>query len=323
MKNGDDAVPIGTRTQLLYKPFAACVHGGLRNHRENVMPRSDSSKPMRSGKVSGSDKKSDGSNSAARRTTTTKKPSAKAANSTASAKSSQASERRPQRSRKESRDALRQRTAAVVELLKQRYPRAECALRHRNAFELLVATILSAQCTDARVNMVTPALFERYPTPADLATSTQEDVEQIIQSTGFFRAKAKNIREMARQLVDRFAGEIPRSLEEMITLPGVGRKTANVVLGTVYGLATGVVVDTHVQRITQLLGLVTVSQPEKIEQVLMDLLPVAEWIEFSHRLIHHGRQICIARRPQCDTCPLLPQCHRVGLELLADAQDSE
>jgi endonuclease-3 len=186
-------------------------------------------------------------------------------------------------------------------------------LRHDNPFQLLVATILSAQCTDERVNMVTPTLFAKYPTPADLASSRQSDVEKIIQSTGFFRAKATNLRGMAQVLVQQFGGELPRTLEAMISLPGVGRKTANVVLGTAFGLPTGVVVDTHVKRIARRLGLTKHLDPEKIEQDLASLLPKSEWINFSHRLIHHGRRICNARKPNCPECPLLKLCPRVGL----------
>jgi endonuclease-3 len=197
--------------------------------------------------------------------------------------------------------------------LRKAYPDAECALHHKNAYQLIAATILSAQCTDERVNMVTPELFRRYPTPADLAGSRQQDVEKIVQSCGFFRAKATSLRGMAQKLVERFGGEVPKQLEELVALPGVGRKTANVVLGTAFGIATGVVVDTHVKRITRLLGLTRSSTPEAIEQDLMSLLPKKEWIDFSHRLIHHGRRICIARRPRCLECPLLKLCDRVGL----------
>ena len=201
----------------------------------------------------------------------------------------------------------------IARALATAYPDAVCALHHDSAYQLLVATILSAQCTDERVNKVTPALFKKYPTPAKLAEAEQSDVEDIIRSTGFFRAKANNLRGMARTLTDDFDGEIPKTVAEMTTLPGVGRKTANVVLGTIYGLATGVVVDTHVTRITNLLGLTTNTDAVKIEQDLMALLPETEWIDFSHRLIHHGRRICIARRPQCLECPLLKLCDRVGL----------
>ena len=210
-------------------------------------------------------------------------------------------------------DARKQQALEVARLLKKRYGEAECALHHDSPFQLLTATILSAQCTDERVNMVTPHLFKKYPTPAALAEATQADVESIIQSIGFFRAKSTNIRGMARQLVENHDGEIPQTLDELVQLPGVGRKTANVVLGTAFGITSGVVVDTHVRRITGLLGLTKNTDPVKIEADLQKLLPYSEWIQFSHRLIHHGRQICIARRPKCTECPLLPHCRRVGL----------
>jgi endonuclease-3 len=207
----------------------------------------------------------------------------------------------------------RQHARKIVRLLQQTYPDVSCALQHADAYQLVVATILSAQCTDERVNMVTPALFEKYPGPADLAAARQTDVERLIQSTGFFRNKAKSLIGMARGLVDKHKGEVPRTLDELVHLPGVGRKTANVVLGTAFGIPSGVVVDTHVERISKLLGLTTGKNAVKIEQDLMQVLPKKEWINFSHRLIHHGRRICIARRPKCPECPLLNVCPRVGL----------
>lgn len=210
-------------------------------------------------------------------------------------------------------DVRKQQALHVARLLEKTYGHAECALLHTSAFQLLVATILSAQCTDERVNSVTPELFRQYPTPAALADATQADVEEIIQSLGFFRAKSNNIRGMARMLVDDHGSEIPRTLDELVKLPGVGRKTANVVLGTAFGISSGVVVDTHVRRITGLLGLTKHVDPVKIEIDLQNLLPPSEWIQFSHRLIHHGRRICIARRPRCPECPLRPHCQRVGL----------
>lgn len=210
-------------------------------------------------------------------------------------------------------DDKKKRTRRIVRRLAKTYPDAECALHHQTPFQLLVATILSAQCTDERVNAVTPELFRRFPTPADLAAAGQSDVENVIRSLGFFRAKSANLRAMAQKLVEEFGGEIPRNLDDLTSLPGVGRKTANVVLGTAFGMPTGVVVDTHVKRITRLLGLTESTNPEQIERDLMDLLPRKEWINFSHRLIHHGRRICIARRPKCRECPLLPDCERVGL----------
>jgi endonuclease-3 len=208
---------------------------------------------------------------------------------------------------------LKQRAVKIAKALARAYPDAVCALEHEDPFQLLVATILSAQCTDERVNMVTPVLFRKYPTAEKLARSSQPDVERIIKSTGFFRAKAKSVRGMATKLVEEFGGELPRTVEELITLPGVGRKTANVLLGTAYGIASGVVVDTHVKRIAFLLGLTKHTDPAKVERDLMELLPAKEWVNFSHRLIHHGRRICIARRPKCSECPLLKLCPRVGL----------
>lgn len=208
---------------------------------------------------------------------------------------------------------LRKRALPIARALARAYPDAVCALHHKNPFQLLAATILSAQCTDERVNLVTPELFRRFPTPEKLAQASQTDVEQIIQSTGFFRSKAQSLRGMAQKLVSEHAGELPRTVELLTELPGVGRKTANVLLGTAFGIATGVVVDTHVKRIAYLLGLTRHTQPEKVEQDLMRLLPRKEWVNFSHRLIHHGRRICIARRPKCLECPLLRLCPRVGL----------
>ncbi len=205
------------------------------------------------------------------------------------------------------------RAQRLVAALADAYPEALCALDHESPFQLLAATILSAQCTDARVNLVTPELFSKYPSATELATASLADVEVIIRSTGFYHAKATNLIGMAHGLVERHHGEIPMTLDELIELPGVGRKTANVLLGTAYGIASGVVVDTHVKRIAGLLGLTSAKTPEQIERDLMELLPSAEWVNFSHRLIHHGRKICIARRPKCDECPLLQDCLRVGL----------
>lgn len=214
--------------------------------------------------------------------------------------------------------AIKKRAGQVVRGLAKTYPVAECALIHKSPYELLVATILSAQCTDERVNMTTPALFEKYPDFAALAKATQPAVEKLIKSTGFFRAKATNIRGMAKAVVEEHGGELPPDLDALVKLPGVGRKTANVVLGVAYGLPTGVVVDTHVKRISNLLGLTTSGNPEIIERDLIALLPKKEWIDYSHRMIHHGRQICIARRPKCTECPLLKICPRVGLPPLEE-----
>jgi len=207
----------------------------------------------------------------------------------------------------------RKQARKIVRTLAKEYPSAVCALLHDSAYQLTVATILSAQCTDERVNATTPALFQKYPTAEALAVSRQSAVEKIIRPLGFFRNKAENIRGFARRLVDEFNGELPRTVEEMTSLPGVGRKTANVVLGTWYGLPTGVVVDTHVKRISNLLGLVETGNPDIIERELNQILPRKEWILYSHRVIHHGRRVCIARRPQCADCALLKHCPRVGL----------
>ena len=204
----------------------------------------------------------------------------------------------------------------VVRVLAKTYPEATCALNHETPFQLLVATILSAQCTDERVNKETPALFEKYGTPELMAKATQKQIEKLIKSLGFFRNKATNIRAMAKQLVEEHDGEVPETLDELVALAGVGRKTANVVLGTAFGIPSGVVVDTHVKRISNLLGLTTSKNPDIIERDLMARLPQKEWIDYSHRMIYHGRQICIARRPQCTECPLLKHCPRVGLDPL-------
>ncbi len=209
--------------------------------------------------------------------------------------------------------ARKQQGRRILRALKKKYPLAECSLTHHDPFQLLVSVILSAQCTDARVNMVTPKLFERFPTSHDLAAATQKQVESIIRPLGFFRAKATNLRAMAKQLNEEFDGEIPKTLDELTSLAGVGRKTANVVLGTAFGIPSGVVVDTHVKRITRLLGLTNNTNPDKIEQDLQRVLPKSSWIETPHRLIYLGREICIARRPRCAECPLLKNCNRTGL----------
>jgi endonuclease-3 len=197
--------------------------------------------------------------------------------------------------------------------LKRAYPDATCALAHANSYQLLVATILSAQCTDARVNMVTPELFRRFPDPAHLAAAESAEVEDIIRSTGFFRAKTRSLLAMARQIVDRHDGKIPRDLADLTALSGVGRKTANVVLGTAFGIASGVVVDTHVKRLARRLGLASQTAPERIERELMEVVPRREWVDLSHRLIHHGRRVCIARRPKCDVCSLDSICPKIGV----------
>ena len=209
--------------------------------------------------------------------------------------------------------------AQVIRRLWKVYPEAECALHYRTPLELLVATILSAQCTDVRVNLVTPTLFRSYPNAAAYADAPRADLEAAIQSTGFFRSKAKNIQGCCQLLVEKHAGVVPQRLEDLVQLPGVGRKTANVVLGTAFGQAAGVVVDTHVTRISRRLGLTEQSDAVKIEADLMKILPRKEWIGFSHRVIHHGRRICIARKPKCGECTLADICPRVGLGEAATA----
>lgn len=198
--------------------------------------------------------------------------------------------------------------AQYYQRLTTAYPDAHCALHHRNAYELLVATILSAQCTDVRVNMVTPLLFAAYPSAVDLADADQEELEELIRSTGFFRSKAKNLIGMARALVDLHDGTVPSSMEELTALPGVGRKTANVILGNAFGQNDGVVVDTHVARLSHRLGLVTGDDPVKIERALMKLFPRDQWTMLSHLLIEHGRRICDARKPRCAECFLADLC---------------
>ena len=202
----------------------------------------------------------------------------------------------------------KKRVGAIMRRLAKAYPDAECALHHRNPFELLVATILSAQSTDETVNKATPTLFARYPTPSDLAAAKREDVEALVYSTGFFRNKAKSIQGAAQMLVDDFGGEVPRAMEDLLKLPGVARKTSNVVRGVCFELADGVVVDTHVRRISRRLGLTTHEDPQKIEQDLMQLLPRRKWIAFSHQVIWHGRRICDAKRPKCGDCTLQALC---------------
>ena len=205
-------------------------------------------------------------------------------------------------------DLAPDRIAAILAALDEAYPRAECALTHRSPWELLVATILSAQCTDVRVNLVTPELFRRFPTPQKMAKATLPQLEDLIRTTGFFRNKAKSIQGAARKIVADFNGELPQSLAELITIPGAARKTANVVLGVAFNKAEGVVVDTHVLRITRRLGLTKAETPEKIEQELMRILPQSRWISFSHQIIHHGRAVCQARKPKCGQCNLEQLC---------------
>ena len=202
----------------------------------------------------------------------------------------------------------KKRTAEIIKRLKKAYPDAHCALNHTNAFELLIATILSAQCTDERVNIVTADLFRKYRGPDDFIAVAQEELERDIHSTGFFRNKAKNIKAACQRIKDEFGGEIPQTMEELLTLGGVARKTANVVLGNAFGIASGVVVDTHVGRLSQRLGLTGATTAEKIEQDLMALVPKKHWVMFPHWMIFHGRQICQARKPKCPQCPLADIC---------------
>ncbi len=201
-----------------------------------------------------------------------------------------------------------ERVRAVLPLLKQTYPQAKCSLDHSNPLELLVATILSAQCTDDRVNIVTKTLFKKYKSAKAYANVPQEELEKDIQSTGFYRNKAKSIRAMAASLLELHAGRVPETMEQLTHLAGVGRKTANVVLGNAFDQNIGVVVDTHVARVSHRLGLTTHTDPIKIEQDLMPLIPQQDWTLWSHLLIAHGRAICQARKPKCDICPLLPHC---------------
>ncbi len=214
--------------------------------------------------------------------------------------------------RRETADGRRARALRIVEGLAAAYPDATCALTHSSALELLVATILSAQCTDARVNIVTPDLFRKYRTAADYAKADPRTLEEEIHSTGFFRNKTKSIIGAGRVLVDRFDGRVPGTMDELLELPGVARKTANVVLGTWFKMAAGVVVDTHVHRIAGRLKLSRQPDPAKVERDLMSLLPPGAWIDFSHRIIHHGRKVCSARAPACDGCPIYRWCPSAG-----------
>lgn len=206
-------------------------------------------------------------------------------------------------------DLAPERVNAILKSLDEAYPDAVCALNHRTPWELLVATILSAQCTDVRVNMVTPELFRRFPTPAEMARAPLPELEELIRTTGFFRNKAKSIQGAAKKITEQFGGKVPETLAELITVPGAARKTANVVLGVSYGKAEGVVVDTHVFRIAHRLDLTKSDTAEKVEQDLMRILPKDHWIRFSHQVIHHGRQVCVARSPKCDQCALEKLCH--------------
>jgi endonuclease-3 len=206
-------------------------------------------------------------------------------------------------------DRSPERVAAILKALDEAYPNAVCALNHRSPWELLVATILSAQCTDVRVNMVTPELFRRFPTPAAMTKASISELIELIRTTGFFNNKAKSLKGAAEAITERFGGKVPETLDELITVPGAARKTANVVLGVSFGKAEGVVVDTHVFRIAHRLDLAKGDTAQAVEQELMKILPHEKWIDFSHQVIHHGRQVCVARNPKCKDCNLETLCH--------------
>jgi endonuclease-3 len=201
------------------------------------------------------------------------------------------------------------RVRAILEKLDAAYPKVTCALDHENPFQLLISTILSAQCTDVRVNQVTKILYQKYRSPEEFAYANPAELEQVVRPTGFFRSKTKSIMGASRKIVEEFGGEVPRSMEQLLTLPGVARKTANVVLGTAFGIAVGVVVDTHVIRLSQRLELSRNSDPKKIELDLIEIIPQPKWVLFSHQLIWHGRKVCVARKPRCIDCTLEHLCH--------------
>ena len=223
----------------------------------------------------------------------------------------------PSTRRRESAKALRERLPKIIDRLRSTYPDAECALVHHNAWELLVATILSAQCTDKRVNLVTPALFARFPTVEAFAAAPRAELEEAIRSTGFFRNKAKNIQGAAHVVLEKFGGAVPNTMAALLELPGVARKTANVVLGVAFHVADGIVVDTHVSRLSQRLGLTREKDPTKIERDLLKIVPQSDWIDIAHLLIFHGRATCAARKPACSECPLQELCPSAALYLNA------
>lgn len=217
---------------------------------------------------------------------------------------------------RESNQALQARTKKIIAALKKTYPDAHCELNYSNPLELLIATILSAQCTDKRVNIVTEQLFKKYRTATDFAKAEISELEEAIRSTGFYKNKARNIKAACRDIVEKYGGKVPRTMEELVQLGGVGRKTANVVLGNAYGINTGIVVDTHVARLSARLALTRDKTPEKIEQALMELVPQPEWTMFSHLLIWHGRRRCFARKPECPHCEIGALCPRTGVPKL-------
>lgn len=202
----------------------------------------------------------------------------------------------------------------LTSILKKTYPDADCSLDHKDPFQLLIATILSAQCTDERVNRVTPALFKKYPGPAEMAKAQVADLEKLVHSTGFYKNKALSLKEASKAIMENFGGKVPETMEELLTLRGVARKTANVVLGSSFGIAAGVVVDTHVKRLAFRLGLTKESDPAKIEQDLMKALPKSDWIWFAHALVLHGRAVCDARKPLCEKCPAAGLCPKNGVK---------
>lgn len=244
--------------------------------------------------------------------TSSKKTSAKKTSAKKSSTQRTSKKKRATKPRKPNPAEL-ERTQRVYQKLEQTYPDAECALKHRNAYELLTATILSAQCTDERVNKTTPELFAAYPTPKDLAESDPEDVQRIIRSCGFYKSKTRSIRSAAQDIVNKHGGEVPATMEELVNLHGVARKTANVILETAFGINEGVVVDTHVKRLSTRLGFTRQNDPNKIEQDLMARFQQPQWGKLAHMLIWHGRRICIARKPHCARCPLQDDCPRIGV----------
>jgi endonuclease III len=208
---------------------------------------------------------------------------------------------------------IKQYTSKISKILREHYADAKCELHYQTPLQLLIATILSAQCTDERVNLVTKALFKKYPDASAYANASLKDLERDIQSTGFYHNKAKSIQSCCQSLLERYDSQVPKDIEKLIELPGIGRKTANVVLGTAYGITSGIVVDTHVTRVSQRLGLSQEKNPEKIEKDLLEQFPRKEWIAISNRMVHHGRYVCTARKPQCDSCPLANICPRIGV----------
>jgi endonuclease-3 len=219
-------------------------------------------------------------------------------------------------------EETRRRARRIAQLLAKQYPDAHCALHYENPLQLLIATILSAQCTDVRVNLVTPGLFARYPNAKAFAAANPRDLETAIQSTGFFRNKARNIIACCKQIVEEHGGQVPGTMEELVHLPGIGRKTANVILGNAFGVP-GITVDTHVARLSRRMGLTTHTDPKKIERDLMQLIPEKEWTMFSHRMIFHGRQVCQARKPNCPGCVLNKVCPKIGVNLRAFGPELE